>query len=104
MLKLLFHNKRIKVDLAQQKKLIYIKDLLSVVFKTIKNKKSINIIQVKAKNFDILKLWKSINKILNNKHKRITQNNDCHNFIETFEWYKDNLWMIKKKNIQSSKD
>ena len=29
--------------------------------------------------------------------KRITKNNDCHNFIETLEWYKDNLWMIKKK-------
>ena len=66
-------------------------------FKTIKNKKSFNIIHIKGKNFNILKLWKSINKILHNKHKRITQNNDCYNFIETFEWYKNNLWMIKKK-------
>ena len=97
MLKLLFNNKGIKVKLAQQKKLIYVKDLLSVIFKTIKNKKSFNIIHIKGKNFNILKLWKSINKILHNKHKRITQNNDCYNFIETFEWYKDNLWMIKKK-------
>ena len=97
MLKLLFNNKGIKVKLPQQKKLIYVKDLLSVIFKTIKNKKSFNIIHIKGKNFNILKLWKSINKILHNKHKRITQNNDCHNFIETFEWYKDNLWMIKKK-------
>ena len=104
MLKLLFNNKGIKVKLAQQKKLIYVKDLLPVIFKTIKNKKSFNIIHIKGKNFNILKLWKSINKILHNKHKRITQNNDCYNFIETFEWYKDNLWMIKKKNIQSSKD
>ena len=104
MLKLLFNNKDIKVKLAQQKKLIYVKDLLPIIFKTIKNKKSLNIINVKGNNFNILKLWKSINKTLRNKHKRITQNNDCYNFIETFEWYKDNLWMIKKKNIQSSKD
>ena len=69
----------------------------NIVFKTIKNKKSFNIIHIKGKNFNILKLWKSINKTLRNKHKRITQNNDCHNFIETFEWYKDNFWMIKKK-------
>ena len=103
MLKLLFNNKDIKVKLTQQKKLIYVKDLQSVIFKTIKNKKSFNIIHIKGKNFNILKLWKSINKILHNKHKRITQNNDCYNFIETFEWYKDNLWMIKK-NIQLSKD
>ena len=104
MLKLLFNNKNITIKLSQKKKLIYVKAMLPVVFKTIKNKKSFNIIHIKGKNFNILKLWKSINKILYNKHKRITQNNVCYNFIETFEWYKDNLLMIKKKNIQSSKD
>ena len=96
MLKLLFNNKAIKVNLSQQKKLIYVKDLLPIIFKTIKNKKSLNIINVKGNNFNILKLWKNINNTLHNKHKKITKNNDCYNFIETLEWYKNNLWMIKK--------
>ena len=96
MLKLLLSNKNIKVKLPQQKKLIYVQDLLSVIFKTIINKKPFNIIRVNGKNFDISKLLKNINKTLRNKHKKITKNNDCYNFIETLEWYKDNLWMIKK--------
>lgn len=95
-LKLLFNNKAIKINLSQQKKLIYVKDLLPIIFKTIKNKKSLNIINVKGKNFNILKLWKNINNTLHNKHKKITKNSDCYNFIETLEWYKNNLWMIKK--------
>jgi len=97
MLKLLFKKKFIKVKLTQKKKLIYIGDLLPVILKTMKNKKSFNIIKIKGKNFDILKLWKTINKILLHKHKRITKNNDYYNFIETLKWYKDNLWMIQKK-------
>ena len=56
MLKLLFNNKAIKINLSQQKKLIYVKDLLPIIFKTIKNKKSLNIINVKGNNFNILKL------------------------------------------------
>ena len=96
MLKLLFSNKNIKVKLPQQKKLIYVQDLLSVIFKTIINRKPFNIIRVNGKNFDISKLLKNINKTLRNKHKKLTKNNDCYNFIETLEWYKDNLWMIKK--------
>ena len=95
MLKLLL-KKNIKVDLAQQKKLIYVKDILPTIFKTIKNKKSINIIDVKGKNINISNLWKNLNKTFSQKHKRITKSNFFYNFIETLEWYKDNLWMIKK--------
>ena len=96
MLKLLFKNRDLKVKLAQQKKLIYVKDLIPVIFETIKNKKSFNIIHIRGKNFDILKLWKNINNILRNNPKRITKNNNCHNFIKTLEWYKNNFVMIKK--------
>ena len=96
MLKLLFYNKNIKVKLTQQKKLIYVKNILSVILKTTENKKSLDIIDIKGKNFNILNLWKRINKALLQKHKKITKKNDCYNFIETLKWYKDNLWMIKK--------
>ena len=96
MLKLLFYNKNIKVKLTQQKKLIYVKNILSVILKTTKNNKSLNIINIKGKNFNIINLWKRINKALLQKHKKITKKNDCYNFIETLKWYKDNLWMIKK--------
>ena len=96
MLKLLFNNKALKVKLAQQKKLIYVKDLIPIIFKTIKNKKSFNIIHIRGKNFNILKLWKSINNILRNNPKRITKSNNCHNFIKTLEWYQNNFAMIKK--------
>ena len=64
--------------------------------KTTKSKKSLDIIDIKGKNFNILNLWKRINKALLQKHKKITKKNDCYNFIETLKWYKDNLWMIKK--------
>ena len=96
MLKLLFNNKDLKIKLAQQKKLIYVEDLIPVIFKTIKNKKAFNIIRIKGKNFNILQLWKSINDILRNNPKRVTENNNCHNFIKTLEWYKNNFVMIKK--------
>ena len=96
MLKVLFNNKKINIKLSQKKKLIYVKDMLPVVFKTIKNKKSFNIIDIKGNNFNILNLWKHINKTLQKKHERITKNKDFYNFIKTLEWYKDNLWMIKK--------
>ena len=96
MLKLLFYNKNIKVKLTQQKKLIYVKNILSVILKTTKNKKSLDIIDIKGKNFNILNLWKKINKALPQTHKKITKKNDCYNFIETLKWYKGNLWMIKK--------
>ena len=96
MLKVLFNNKKINIKLSQKKKLIYVKDMLPVVFKTIKNKKSFNIIDITGNNFNILNLWKYINKTLQNKHERVTKNKDFYNFIKTLEWYKDNLWMIKK--------
>ena len=96
MLKLLFYNKNIKVKLTQQKKLIYVKNILSVILKTTKNKKSLDIIDIKGKNFNILDLWKKINNALLQKHKKITKKSDYYNFIETLKWYKDNLWMIKK--------
>ena len=51
MLKLLFNNKDLKVKLAQQKRLIYVKDLIPVIFKTIKNKKSFNIVHIRGKKF-----------------------------------------------------
>ena len=82
--------------LLKKKKLTYVNEILPIIFKTIKNKKNINFIHIKGKNFNILKLWKGINKILHNKHKRIRKSNVFYNFIETLEWYKDNLWMIKK--------
>ena len=36
------------------------------------------------------------NNILRNNPKRVTENNNCHNFIKTLEWYKNNFAMIKK--------
>ena len=90
MLKILL-NKNIKVNLKQQKKLIYVKDLLPVIFKTIKNKKLINIVNVKGKNINITKLWKIIN--INNK---TTKNGIFYNFFETLDWYKDNLSLLRK--------
>ena len=94
-LKLLL-KKNIKINLKQKKKLIYVKDLLPIILKTIKNKKFINIIDVKGKNINILNLWKNINKTFYNKHKKISKNNFFYNFIETFEWYKNNLEIIRK--------
>ena len=64
MLKLLFYNKNIKVKLTQQKKLIYVKNILSVILKTTKNKKSLDIIDIKGKNFNIINLWKRIPTLL----------------------------------------
>jgi len=95
MLKLLFKKKKIKIRLNQQKKLIYVKNLLPIIFKTIKNKKPFNVVNVKGKNINILNLWHNINKTLRNKHERSTKNNVFSNFFETLEWYKDNLWIIQ---------
>ena len=97
MLKFLFYNKKIKVNFAQKKKLVYVKNLLPIIFKTLKNKKTFNIINVKGKTYNISKLWKNINKALLNKHKSISKNNACYNFIETLMWYKHNLSVIKKE-------
>ena len=96
MLKLMLRKKNIKVKLNQHKKLIYVKNILPIIVKTIKNKKSLNMIDIQGKNYDILNLWKSINKNLLHKHKKVSKKNDCYNFIETLKWYKDNLWTIKK--------
>lgn len=90
MLKIL-SNKNIKVNLRQQKKLIYVKDLLPVIFRTIKNKKLINIVDVKGKNINITKLWKIIN-----INKKTTNNGIFYNFFETLDWYKDNLSLLRK--------
>jgi len=56
MLKLLLKKKKIKVRLLQKQNLIYVKEILPIIFKTIKNKKPINFIDVKGKNFNILNL------------------------------------------------
>jgi len=96
MLKLISNKKKIKINLFQNKKMVYVKDMLPVIYKTIDNKKRFNIINIKGKSFNILNLWKRLNKILLTERKRIDKNKDFYNFIETFEWYKDNLWMIKK--------
>ena len=86
-----------KVNFIQKKKLIYVKDLLPIIFKTFKNKKAFNIINVKGKTYNISKLWKNINETLFNKHKSISKNNAYYNFIETLMWYKHNLFVIKKE-------
>jgi len=95
-LKMLFKEKKVKVRLNQKKKLIYIDKILPLIFKTIKNKRSINIINVKGKNYNILNLYKIINKMCHHKYPISPKRNDFYNFIETLEWYKDNIWKIKK--------
>ncbi len=96
MLKILFKEKKIKIKLDQKKKLIYIGKILPIILKTIKNKKPINIINVKGKNYNILNLYKIINKRFHHKYPISSKSNDFYNFIETLEWYKDNIWKIKK--------
>ena len=93
-----FHNNSEPLLVKDLDKFIqYTREKLNKVWiQILSNGKSLNIINVKGKNFNILKLWKNINNTLRNKHKKITKNNDCYNFIETLEWYKNNLWMIKK--------
>jgi len=90
MLKILL-SRNVKVNLKQQKKLIYVKDLLPVIFRTIKNKKLINIVDVTGKNINVTKLWKAIN-----INKKITKNDTFYNFFETLNWYKDNLSLLRK--------
>ena len=96
MLKILIRKKNIKLKLSQKKRLVYVNEILPIVLKTTVNKKSIDIINIKGKNYDISNLWKNINKSLLNKYTVVTKNKNFYNFIETFEWYKNNLWMIKK--------
>jgi len=100
MLKFILKEKNIKIKLNQSKKLIYIKDLLPIIFNTIGNKKPLKIINIKGKNFNIFELRNAINKILKNKNKIIKKNNDYYNFIETLNWYKKNLNLIKKNKMQ----
>ena len=95
MLKLLFKEK-IKINLRQRKRLIYVKDTLPIIFNTIKNKKTINIINVKGKEVNILNLWKKINRMSEVKNKNISKNNVFYNFSETLQWYENNLLMLKK--------
>ena len=96
MLKILIKKKNIKLKLSQKKRLVYVNEILPIVLKTTVNKKSIDIINIKGKNYDISNLWKNINKSLLNKYTVVAKNKNFYNFIETFEWYKNNLWMIKK--------
>ena len=99
MLKLLLKKKSIKIKLNQNKKLIYIKDMLPIIFNTIKNKKRLKVINIKGKKFNIFKLWNAINKILKKENQTIKKNNTYYNFIETLIWYKKNLSSIKKNQI-----
>ena len=69
---------------------------MPIILKTTKNKRPINITKVKGKDYNILNLCRNINKILLNKYVNVKKNKSFYNFIETLEWYKDNLWMIKK--------
>jgi len=95
MLKLLF-KKKIKINLRQKKRLIYVKDILPIIFKTIKNKKPINIINVKGKEINILNLWKKINRISRVKNQKISKNDVFYSFGETLQWYENNLLIVKK--------
>jgi len=97
MLKILIRKQNIKLKLSQKKRLVYVNEILPIVLKTTKNKKSIDIIIVKGKNYDISNLWKNINNSLLNKYTVVAKNKNFYNFIKTFEWYKNNLWMIKKR-------
>ena len=96
MSKILIKKKNIKLKLSQKKRLVYVNEILPIVLKTTENKKSIDIIYIKGKNYDISNLWKNINKSLLNKYTVVDKNKNFYNFIETFKWYKNNLWTIKK--------
>ena len=91
MLKIIL-KKNLKINMLQKKKLIYVKDLLPIIFRTIKNRKPLNIVNVKAKNINISNLWKKIN----NNYKKITKSNIFYSFVETLDWYKKNLFIVKK--------
>ena len=96
MLKILFKEKKIKINLNQVKKLIYVGQILPLILKTTKNKRLINITKVKGKNYNILNLWKNINKAYHHKNSILPKSKNFYNFIETLEWYKDNIWKIKQ--------
>ena len=89
-------KKKIKINLNQVKKLIYVDQILPLILKTTKNKKLINITKVKGKNYNILNLWKNINKEYHHKNLVLSKSKNFYNFIETLEWYKDNIWKIKQ--------
>jgi len=95
-LKILFKEKKIKVRLDQNNKLIYVDEILPLILKTTKNKKLINIINVRGKNYNILNLYKIINKAFHHKYPILSKGKNYYNFIETLEWYKNNIWKIKK--------
>ncbi len=99
MLKFLLKKKNIKIKLSQNKKLIYVHDMLPIIFNSIKNKKSLKIINIEGKKFNILKLWNFINKISKNKNIVVRKKNIYYSFIETLNWYKKNLNSIKKYHI-----
>jgi|TARA_B100001964_G_scaffold244344_1_gene325426 nucleoside-diphosphate-sugar epimerase len=96
MLKILFREKKIKVNLDQYKKLIYVDEILPLIIKTTKNKKLINIINARGKNYNILNLYKIINNPFHHKYPILSKSKNIYNFIKTLEWYKDNVWKIKK--------
>ena len=95
MLKILT-KKKIKINLRQNRKLIYVKDVLPIIFKTLKNKKNLSFVTIKGEQVNILKLWKYINKII--KNKKLQKKNYFNNFVKTFEWYKNNLSKIRKSS------
>ena len=53
MLKFLFYNKKIKVNFAQKKKLVYVKDLLPIIFKTFKKFQNFGKILIKLCSINI---------------------------------------------------
>tara|TARA_Y100000590_G_scaffold410814_1_gene504201 strand:- start:368 stop:1165 length:798 start_codon:yes stop_codon:yes gene_type:complete len=93
MLKLLL-KKKIKINLNQRKSLIYVKNLLPIILRTLKNKKTINMVNVKGEKIDILKLWKIINRMSVDKSKK-NKNDINRNFAETLDWYKNNTSVLK---------
>ena len=96
MLKILFKEKKIKINLNQKKKLIYVDQILPIILKTTKNKRPINITKVKGKDYNILNLCKNINNAYHQKNPILSKSKNLYNFIETLEWYKDNLWKMKQ--------